>query len=50
MSVSKAQVTETNMSPPTQRSRGRVASHFKKWWWVHLIIFIAVLLIVLLPV
>ncbi|KAJ5510138.1 hypothetical protein N7453_002241 [Penicillium expansum] len=36
---------------PTKRSFGaRLAAHFKKWWWVHLIIFIACFLIILLPV
>ncbi|KAJ5670730.1 uncharacterized protein N7477_006093 [Penicillium maclennaniae] len=49
MSESKAQVTEIDVLPPTQRG-GRVKTHFKKWWWVHLIIFIAVFLIILLPV
>ncbi|GAM37840.1 hypothetical protein TCE0_033r08097 [Talaromyces pinophilus] len=28
---------------------GAVGAHFKKWWWVHLIIFAAVVLIITLP-
>ncbi|CAI7616028.1 unnamed protein product [Penicillium glandicola] len=43
---------ESNLSPtPTKQGFGaRLAAHFKKWWWVHLIIFIACLLIIVLPV
>jgi uncharacterized membrane protein YdfJ with MMPL/SSD domain len=52
--MSKTGVTEvetTTALPPAKRSFGaRLGAHFKKWWWVHLIIFIAVLLIILLPV
>lgn len=52
--MSKAKVNEvetTTALPPAKRSFGaRLGAHFKKWWWVHLIIFIAVLLVILLPV
>lgn len=43
---------ESHITPiPTKKSFGaRVGAHFKKWWWVHLIIFIACFLIILLPV
>jgi hypothetical protein len=43
---------ESSVTPtPTKKSFGaRLAAHFKKWWWVHLIIFIACFLIILLPV
>ncbi|KAJ5428468.1 Protein of unknown function DUF3712 [Penicillium cf. griseofulvum] len=42
---------ESHVNPPVKKSFGaRLAAHFKKWWWVHLIIFIAVFLIILLPV
>lgn len=54
MSDTKAEATgmETVLpSPPAKRSFGaRVAAHFKKWWWVHLIVFVIVFLVVLLPV
>ncbi|CAG8898753.1 unnamed protein product [Penicillium egyptiacum] len=45
-------VEEESVVPtPTKKSFGaRLAAHFKKWWWVHLIIFIACFLIILLPV
>lgn len=50
----KPGVTElesTTVSPPAKRGFGaRLKAHFKKWWWLHLIIFIAVFLIILLPV
>lgn len=52
--MSKPGVTEIESatgSPPVKRGFGaRLGAHFKKWWWVHLIIFIAVLLVILLPV
>jgi hypothetical protein len=52
--MSKTGVTEletTTALPPAKRGFGaRLGAHFKKWWWVHLIIFIAVFLIILLPV
>ncbi|KAJ5426220.1 hypothetical protein N7465_001290 [Penicillium sp. CMV-2018d] len=43
---------ESHITPtPTKKSFGaRLGAHFKKWWWVHLIIFIACFLIILLPV
>ncbi|KAF9252500.1 hypothetical protein LCP9604111_26 [Penicillium roqueforti] len=43
---------EASVTPtPTKKSFGaRLVAHFKKWWWVHLIIFIACFLIILLPV
>ncbi|KAJ5519963.1 hypothetical protein N7463_000416 [Penicillium fimorum] len=54
MSTTKASVVEeeSHVSPtPVKRGFGaRLAAHFKKWWWVHLIIFIACFLIILLPV
>ncbi|OGM45567.1 hypothetical protein ABOM_006463 [Aspergillus bombycis] len=30
--------------------KSRVAAHFKKWWWAHLIAFVVVVLVVTLPV
>ncbi|KAJ5584627.1 uncharacterized protein N7459_004427 [Penicillium hispanicum] len=54
MSAAKAEVMESATiaeSSPEKHSFGaRVAAHCKKWWWVHLIIFIIGLLIVVLPV
>lgn len=54
MSDTKAEATgvETvGLAPPARRSFGsRVGAHFKKWWWVHLIIFVIVVLVVALPV
>jgi uncharacterized membrane protein YdfJ with MMPL/SSD domain len=53
MSTTKTSVVEEAhvAAAPTKQSFGsRLATHFKKWWWVHVIIFIAVFLIVLLPV
>ena len=36
---------------PAKRSFGtKVVAHFKKWWWAHLILFIAGVLIVTLCV
>ncbi|KGO70306.1 Protein of unknown function DUF3712 [Penicillium italicum] len=46
-------VEEESHITPTQTKKSfgvRLAAHFKKWWWVHLIIFIACFLIILLPV
>ena len=35
--------------PPPKPSFGtKVKAHFKKWWWAHLIFFIAVLFIIVL--
>ena len=51
--MSKTGVTEmetTTALPPAKRSFGaRLGAHFKKWWWVHLIIFAAVVLIITFP-
>lgn len=48
----KPEVTEiATVTPPAKRSCGaKTAAHFRKWWWVHVIIFIAVVLVVILPV
>ena len=27
----------------------RIGTHFKNWWWLYLIVFIAVVLVVVLP-
>ncbi|KAL4891225.1 hypothetical protein BDV59DRAFT_203670 [Aspergillus ambiguus] len=49
---SKPEVVEMpgggNAAKPSFKSR--LAAHFKRWWWVHLIIFIAVVLVIALPV
>ncbi|KAJ5167757.1 uncharacterized protein N7482_003351 [Penicillium canariense] len=52
MSTTKtAAMDSVTASPPARRSFGaRVGGHFKKWWWVHLIVFIAVVLIITLPI
>ncbi|CAG7960312.1 unnamed protein product [Penicillium salamii] len=53
MSVTKASVVEEAgvSSMPAKKSFGaRVAAHFKKWWWAHLIAFIIALLVIILPV
>ncbi|OJJ47923.1 hypothetical protein ASPZODRAFT_131533 [Penicilliopsis zonata CBS 506.65] len=48
----KPQVSEVDDVPaPVKRSCGaRFVAHYKKWWWVHLIVFVAVFLIIALPV
>lgn len=54
MSTAKPEFVEEEShmtSTPTKKSFGaRLVAHFKKWWWVHLIIFIACFLIILFPV
>ncbi|KAB8265607.1 hypothetical protein BDV32DRAFT_34130 [Aspergillus pseudonomiae] len=54
MSSDKPEVTEVGMvaSPAATKPsfKSRVAAHFKKWWWAHLIAFIVVVLVVALPV
>lgn len=53
MSATKASVVEEAgvSSMPAKKSFGaRVAAHFKKWWWAHLIAFIIALLVIILPV
>ncbi|KAJ5154717.1 uncharacterized protein N7500_010156 [Penicillium coprophilum] len=54
MSTTKASFVEeesaVNPTPVKKSFGARLAAHFKKWWWVHLIIFIACFLIILLPV
>ncbi|KAE8358894.1 hypothetical protein BDV27DRAFT_60921 [Aspergillus caelatus] len=54
MSNDKPEVTEVGMvtSPTATKPsfKTRVAAHFKKWWWAHLIAFIVVVLVVALPV
>ncbi|KAJ5970500.1 uncharacterized protein N7479_000418 [Penicillium vulpinum] len=54
MSTMKPSVVEeeshVNQAPVKKSFGARLAAHFKKWWWVHLIIFIACFLIILLPI
>ncbi|KAJ5357462.1 hypothetical protein N7541_004620 [Penicillium brevicompactum] len=52
MSATKGSVVEeTGVSPaPKQTFGARVAAHFKKWWWVHLIVFVISVLVIALPV
>jgi uncharacterized membrane protein YdfJ with MMPL/SSD domain len=53
MSVTKTSVVEETGIPstPVKQSFGtRVGAHFKKWWWVHLIIFVLSVLVISLPV
>jgi len=52
MSANKSGVMETTTSsvPAKQSFGARTARHYKKWWWVHLIIFVIVVLVVALPV
>ncbi|KAJ5493366.1 hypothetical protein N7539_002112 [Penicillium diatomitis] len=55
MSTDKGEVTAmefpTGSSMTAKPSFGaRMKAHFKKWWWVHLIVFIVVFLVILLPV
>ncbi|KAJ5651122.1 uncharacterized protein N7484_004845 [Penicillium longicatenatum] len=47
----ESEVLETTAVSPAKQSFGsRAATHFKKWWWVHLIVFIIVVLVIALPV
>lgn len=50
--MSKDGVTAVGVSPMSAKPSlgSRVAAHFKRWWWVHVIIFIAVVLVIALPV
>ncbi|KAA8643582.1 hypothetical protein EYZ11_009488 [Aspergillus tanneri] len=54
MADGKAEVTEigaVDVSPVTKPSfKSRVAAHFKRFWWVHVIVLIVVVLVVTLPV
>ncbi|KAJ5780341.1 hypothetical protein N7457_005501 [Penicillium paradoxum] len=52
MSATKASVVEAeNVGVAPKKGFGaRLVAHFKKWWWVHLIIFCACVLIITLPV
>ncbi|RAO69376.1 uncharacterized protein BHQ10_005388 [Talaromyces amestolkiae] len=46
----KGDVQHVNAQPVASRGfLGAVGAHFKKWWWLHLIIFAAVVLIITLP-
>lgn len=45
------ELESSTASPLAKRGFGaRLKAHFKKWWWVHLIIFCSVFLIICLPV
>ncbi|KAJ5683516.1 hypothetical protein N7462_006681 [Penicillium macrosclerotiorum] len=47
----KAGVMETTTTTPAKRSFGaRIGAHFKKWWWLHLIVLVIIILVVVLPV
>lgn len=35
---------------PKQSFGSRLKAHFKRFWWIHLIVFIIVFLVILLPV
>ncbi|KAJ5124073.1 uncharacterized protein N7515_007898 [Penicillium bovifimosum] len=53
MSTTKTSVVDEApvTAVPTKQSFGsRLKAHFKKWWWVHVIVFIVVFLVILLPV
>jgi len=41
---------EANSSPEAKPAGRNTKSHFKKWWWVYLAVFIAIVLLVVLPV
>lgn len=46
----KGDVQHVGAQPVASRGfLGAVGAHFKRWWWVHLIIFAAVVLIITLP-
>ncbi|KAG2416329.1 hypothetical protein HFD88_007544 [Aspergillus terreus] len=53
-SATKPDVSEMEgvAPPPTTNLgwKGRARAHFRRWWWVHVIVFIAVVLIIALPV
>lgn len=43
--------TVATADAPVQRGFwGRVGAHYRKWWWLHLIIFVIILFVILFPV
>ncbi|TVY44209.1 hypothetical protein LSUB1_G002333, partial [Lachnellula subtilissima] len=44
------QLEQRNASADVTGKRQKAKTHFKKWWWVHLILFCAVTLIITLPI
>lgn len=48
-SAEHTEYMEGNVAPPARRG-GRVKRHCAKFWWLHIIIFIAISLIIILPV
>lgn len=35
--------------PQVQRTRGqKIKAHFRKWWWLHLIVFVLITLLIVL--
>jgi hypothetical protein len=47
--VSDAAAVDSSNGSYTVPKRNRITSHFRKWWWLHLIVFAVVLLVVALP-
>lgn len=54
MTGSKTDISETSTvaAPPTAKPglKARVGAHLKKWWWLHALILIGVVLVIVLPV
>ncbi|CAG7915748.1 unnamed protein product [Penicillium olsonii] len=53
MSATKTSIVEeagVSSTPVKQSFGARVAAHFKKWWWAHLIVFVISVLVIVLPV